>query len=107
LGEHLGQLFTVIWTVFVAFALAKVGSIPRWLAWWGYVASFIYLLAQAELLETVIPTVPIIDLAGFLGSTLWLLWLVGVGIIFIKANKTSTRQKKGEKVRFIKPLLQP
>lgn len=48
LGEHVGQLFTVIWTVFISAALLKVSIIPKWLAFLGFVASFIYFLAQAE-----------------------------------------------------------
>ncbi|MGK2863035.1 MAG: DUF4386 domain-containing protein [Chitinophagaceae bacterium] len=87
LGEHLGQLFTIIWTVLISFALLKVNIIPKWLAWWGFIASFIYFLAQAELLATVIPGFPVIDMAGFIGSTLWLLWLILAGIKFIKAGK--------------------
>lgn len=87
LGEHLGQLFTIIWTVFISVALLKVNIIPKWLAWWGFIASFIYFLAQAELFATVIPSFPVIDMAGFIGSTLWLLWLILVGVKFIKAGK--------------------
>jgi hypothetical protein len=86
LGEHLGQLFTVIWTLFVSVALLKVKIIPAWLAWLGFVASFIYFLAQAELLATVVPGFPAIDIAGFLGSTLWLLWIILVGVKFIRSK---------------------
>lgn len=82
LGEHLGQLFTVIWTVFVSMALLKSSIIPRWLAWLGYMASFIYFLAQTELLATVIPDFYVINQAGFIGSTLWLVWLVLTGFRF-------------------------
>lgn len=89
LGEHLGQLFTIVWTVFISFALLKMNIIPKWLAWWGFIASFIYFLAQAELLATVIPDFPVIGIAGFLGSTLWLLWIIMVGIKFIKINKNN------------------
>jgi hypothetical protein len=84
LGEHLGQLFTIIWTVFISLALLKVNIIPKWLAWWGFLSSSIYFLAQAELLATVIPGFPVIGIAGFLGSTLWLLWLILLGLKFIK-----------------------
>jgi hypothetical protein len=84
LGEHLGQLFTIIWTVFISLALVKVNMIPKWLAWWGFLSSSIYFLAQAELLATVIPGFPVIGIAGFLGSTLWLLWLILLGLKFIK-----------------------
>jgi hypothetical protein len=87
LGEHLGQLFTIIWTVFISLALLKVKIIPKWLAWWGFIASFIYFLAQAELLASVIPAFPVIDLAGFVGSTLWLIWLILVGFQFIKIKR--------------------
>jgi hypothetical protein len=84
LGEHLGQLFTVIWTTMISSALLKVKIIPKWLAWVGFITSFIYFLAQAELLATVIPGFPVIDLAGFIGSTLWLLWLMLAGVYFLK-----------------------
>jgi hypothetical protein len=87
LGEHLGQLFTVIWTVFISAALLKINLIPKWLAWMGFTSSFIYFLAQAELLATVIPGFPVIGVAGLLGSTLWLIWLIVVGVKFIK-NKS-------------------
>jgi hypothetical protein len=87
LGEHLGQLFTIIWTVFISLSLLRVNIIPKWLALWGCFASFIYLFAQTELLATVIPTFPVIGFAGFLGSTLWLLWLILLGIKFIQAGR--------------------
>jgi len=92
LGEHLGQLFTVIWTVFISFALLKVKAISKYLAWWGFIAAFIYFLAQAELLATVIPSFPVIPMAGFIGSTLWLLWIILVGIRFLKAGKGKIQQ---------------
>lgn len=86
LGEHLGQLFTIIWTVLISLAFAKLKLFPKWVSILGYISSFIYLLAQTELLATVIPGFPVIEMAGFIGSTLWLIWLVIVGIKFIKAN---------------------
>ena len=89
LGEHLGQLFTIIWTVFISFALLKVKIISKWLAWWGFIAAFIYFLAQAELLATIIPGFPAIDWAGFVGSTLWLFWIILVGVKFVKAGKNN------------------
>ncbi|MDB5231268.1 MAG: hypothetical protein JWN76_2073 [Chitinophagaceae bacterium] len=91
LGEHLGQLFTVIWTVFISFALFKMHIIPKWLAVWGFIASAIYFLAQAELLATIIPTFPFISIAGFAGSTLWLIWIILAGVKFINAGKNSIK----------------
>ena len=90
LGEHLGQLFTIIWTVSLSIAFARLKLVPAWIIWLGYISSFIYLLAQAELFETVIRGFPVWDLAGFIGSTLWLLWLIMIGVTFLKARPTST-----------------
>lgn len=88
LGEHLGQLFTIAWTVLISISFARLKLFPKWVNLLGLVSAFIYLLAQAELLATVMPGVPVWDLAGFIGSTLWLVWLLIVGVMFIrKGNK--------------------
>lgn len=84
LGEHLGQLFTITWTVLISFSLAKLKLMPKWISWLGYGSSLIYILAQAELFETVIPGFPTWGLAGFIGSTLWLVWLIIIGVRFMR-----------------------
>jgi hypothetical protein len=84
LGEHLGQLFTVIWTIMIAAAFDRLRLFPKWTIWMGYISATIYLVAQAELFKTVIPGFPAWDMAGFIGSTLWLIWLIIVGIKFLK-----------------------
>ena len=84
LGEHLGQLFTIAWTVLISISFARLKLFPKWVNLLGLVSAFIYLLAQAELLSTVIPGFPVWDLAGFIGSTFWLVWLVVVGVMFIR-----------------------
>jgi len=80
LGEHLGQLFTIAWTVMVTMIFAKLKLVPTWINWLGYISSVIYLSAQADLFATVMPGFPVWDMAGFIGSTLWLVWLVAVGM---------------------------
>ena len=84
LGEHLGQLFTIAWTIMITIAFNKLRLFPKWIIWLGYISSAIYLLAQAELFKTVIPDFPVWDLAGFIGSTLWLIWLIIIGVKFLK-----------------------
>lgn len=84
LGEHIGQLFTIIWTVMISFAFIKMNIFSKWVNWLGIIASIIYLMAQAELFSTVIPGFPVWDMAGFIGSTLWLIWLIIIGIKFLK-----------------------
>lgn len=84
LGEHLGQLFTIIWTVMISIVFSKLDLVPKWLTNLAYLSSFIYLCAQAELFSTVIPGFPVWNLAGFLGSTLWLIWLILLGTRLLK-----------------------
>ena len=87
LGEHLGQLFTIAWTVMVSISFSKLKLMPKWVSWLGYVSSFIYLFAQAELFATVMPGFPVVKMAGFVGSTLWLVWLVVVGVLFLRNGR--------------------
>jgi hypothetical protein len=84
LGEHLGQIFTIIWTIMISVAFIKLKTFPKWVSWLGIISSIIYFLAQAELFATVIPGFPTWDMAGFIGSTLWLIWLIIIGILFMK-----------------------
>ncbi len=84
LGEHLGQLFTIAWTVLISLAFAKLKLLPKWINILGLLSSMIYGMAQAELFATVIPGFPVWDMAGFIGSTLWLIWLIIIGAKFIK-----------------------
>lgn len=84
LGEYLGQLFTIIWTILMSLTFVKHKLMPQWVNGLGIGSSVIYLLAQAELFATVIKDFPVWDLAGFIGSTLWLVWLIIVGVIFIQ-----------------------
>ena len=88
LGEHLGQLFTIIWTVLLSVVLDKLKLFPKWITWLAYISSIIYFFAQAELLATVIPDFPVWDLAGFIGSTLWLIWLIIIGVRFLNLRGT-------------------
>ena len=86
LGEHLGQLFTIAWTIMMSATFAKMKLFPKWISLLGYISSGIYLGAQAELFATVIPGFPVWGLAGLIGSTLWLVWLIIVGIMFTRID---------------------
>ncbi len=84
LGEYIGQLFTIAWTIMICYSFIKLNLFSKWISWVGIIASVIYLLAQAELFATVIPGFPVWDMSGFIGSTLWLIWLIIVGISFLR-----------------------
>ncbi len=83
LGEHIGQLFTIAWTIGITTAFAQLKLFPQWTIWLGYISSIIYLFAQTELFATIMPSIPVIDQAGFIGSTLWIIWLIAVGILML------------------------
>lgn len=92
LGEHIGQLFTVVWTVLICMAFARLKAMPKWIIYSGFALSLIYLMAQAELLATVIHGFPYWELAGFIGSTLWIAWMIIVGIRFLNNPISSSRR---------------
>ncbi len=84
LGEHMGQLFIVIWMSMISAIIYKSALFARWVAWLGWIASAVYLLAQTELFATVMLNFPVIGWAGLSGSLLWLLWMIVVGVYLIK-----------------------
>lgn len=84
LGEHMGQLLTILWMSMLSSIIYRSKMFSKWVAVLGWVASAVYLLAQTELLATAIPTFPVVDWAGLVGSLLWLAWMVVVGVYLVK-----------------------
>ena len=71
LGEHLGQLLAIGWSITVSLLVLRTGMLARWVGWAGLVASVLYLTRQGDILATAVPGFPVWDLGGLLGSTLW------------------------------------
>jgi hypothetical protein len=86
LGEHLGQILTIIWMIMISGIIYRSQIFSKWVAWLGWIASAVYLLAQTELFATAIPDFPVIDWAGLAGSLLWLLWMIVLGVYLLKAK---------------------
>lgn len=84
LGEHLGQFFTILWMSLISGIIYKSKMFSKWVAWLGWFASAVYLLAQTGLLATAISDFPVIDWAGLYGSLLWLIWMIVVGVYLVK-----------------------
>ncbi|MDP1715221.1 MAG: DUF4386 domain-containing protein [Anaerolineales bacterium] len=84
LGEHIGQIFTILWSTMISVIIYRSSLFNKWVAWLGWVASTIYLLAQTELFATVIPDFPVLDWAGLYGSLLWLVWVIILGTHLVK-----------------------
>lgn len=80
LGEHLGQLLAIGWSVTVSVIILRTRVLPRWLGAAGLTVSAVYLINQGDVLATAVPGFPVWDLAGLLGSTGWGLWVAAVGV---------------------------
>jgi hypothetical protein len=85
LGEHLGQLLAIGWSITVSVLILRGRMLARWVGWAGLVASGLYLFNQGDILATAIPSFPVFDLAGFAGSTLWAIWLIVLGVGVLRA----------------------
>jgi hypothetical protein len=83
LGEHLGQLLVIGWSVTVSLIIVRTAVLPRRLGVAGLVVSAVYLLNQGDILATAVPGFPVWDLAGLLGSTSWGLWVAALGITLL------------------------
>ena len=48
-------------------------------------ASLLYVTGQGDILATAVPSFPVWDLGGLLGSTLWGLWVIVLGVAVLRA----------------------
>jgi hypothetical protein len=77
-GEHLGYLFTSLWTILIALAMPKSKIFSAWQGWLGVA------LALGILLGTLEPAgVPFAGAINAIAYSLWALWLVMVGVTLL------------------------
>ncbi len=86
LGEHLGQLLVIGWSVTLSVVILRSGVLPRWLGIAGLAVSAVYLVNQGDVLATAVPGFPVWDLAGLLGSTGWGLWIAALGVVLLRRS---------------------
>ena len=84
LGEHLGQLLAIGWSITISVIILSSRVLARWVGWAGLVASVLYVFNQGDILATAVPGFPVFDLAGFLGSSLWALWVIALGVAVLR-----------------------
>jgi Domain of unknown function (DUF4386) len=83
-GEHVGYLFTGLWTGLIGVAIALDGVVPGWLGWVGVVIGLGLVVGSTEFLgsneehgwKLAGDAVPILYVA-------WSLWLVALGIALV------------------------
>ncbi len=77
-GEHLGYLFTALWTILIALAMPKSKIFTTWQGWLGAI------LAVGILLGTLEPAgMPFFGAVNAIAYSLWALWLVVVGVYLL------------------------
>src|SRR3954454_24006328 len=84
LGEHLGQLLAIAWSVTLSVVILRTHVLPRWLGVTGLVVSALYLTNQGDILATAVPGFPVWDLGGLIGSTSWGLWVATLGVVVLR-----------------------
>jgi hypothetical protein len=82
-GEHLGYLFTALWSVLIAIAMPKSKHFSAWLGWMGAITAFGILLGVLE------PAgVPFVGLINAIAYSLWAIWIVILGVYLLaKGNQ--------------------
>jgi hypothetical protein len=83
LGEHLGQLLVIGWSLTISVIIVRTRVLPRWLGLIGIAVSALYVLNQGDILATAVPGFPTWDLAGLIGSTGWGLWVAALGVTIL------------------------
>lgn len=86
IGEHISQLLTVLWMALISWMMVRSAFFRPWQGWLGWAAAVVYFLGQSELLATVIPGFPEVPAAGLIGSLLWLLWMIVLGIALLRVR---------------------
>ena len=84
LGEHLGQLLAIGWSITISVLILRTRMLPRWAGWAGLIASGLYLVNQGDILATAVPDFPVWDLGGFIGSSLWGVWVLALGVAVLR-----------------------
>jgi hypothetical protein len=83
LGEHLGQVLAIGWSVTLSVIILRTRVLPRWLGVTGLVVSVLYLSNQGDILATAVPGFPVWDLGGLIGSSGWGLWVAALGVVLL------------------------
>ena len=84
LGEHLGELMAIAWSLTVAVVVLRTRVLPGWVGISGIAVSILYFLNQGDIMATAIPGFPVWDLAGLVGSTTWGLWVAALGVAVLR-----------------------
>lgn len=78
IGEHLGYLFTSIWTAFIALAITQSPLFNPWVGWFGFLPAIGIFMGIFE--EGGFRAAGAINAISYI---LWSIWLIGVGVVLL------------------------
>jgi hypothetical protein len=74
-GEHLGYLFTALWSILISLAMPKSKIFSAWLGWMGIASALGILVGVLE------PAgVPFVGLINAMAYIVWALWVILLGV---------------------------
>jgi hypothetical protein len=80
-GEHLGYLFTGLWTLLVGIAVTNSASYPAWFGWLGAALGLVLIIGSFEFAGSFEETGwPLAGTLVPIAYILWSVWLVGAGV---------------------------
>lgn len=78
IGEHLGYLFTSIWTAFIALAITQSPLFNSWLGWIGFIPAIGIFIGVFE--ESGLKAAGAINAISYI---LWSIWLIALGVVML------------------------
>ena len=82
IGEHLGYLFTGLWTILIGLALTKSTLFRPWVGWLALLPAFCILAGVLTPLGFSVAAV-----LNQIGYVLWSLWLLVVGVFVLRSRE--------------------
>jgi hypothetical protein len=79
IGEHLGYMFTALWTIIVGIAMMKSPHFRGWLGWVGIISAAGILFGLLE--PAGVPMAGLINAVAYIA---WAVWMVIVGIFVLR-----------------------
>lgn len=81
IGEHLGYLFTALWSLLIAISILKASHFKGWVGWLGIVSAAGILVGTLESAG-----VPFVGLINAIAYIIWAVWLVIVGVFLMRVK---------------------
>jgi hypothetical protein len=82
IGEHLGQILLMVWTLGVGLAVMPLGGAMKWIGMAGLATLPFWVVGQTELLATAMPDLPVIETIPY-AYMAWEAWLLVLGVAMI------------------------